>query len=47
MNTTELFEQAKQIATTASLLDSDKNEFPDEARDIAAMCVNNLHKLAE
>lgn len=47
MNTTELFEQAKQIATTASLLDSNKNDFPDEARDIAKLCVDNLHVLAE
>ena len=43
----ELFEQAKQIAKTASKLDSDKNDFPEEARDIAAMCVDNLHALAE
>jgi hypothetical protein len=47
MDNAELFQQAKQIATTASLLDSDKNEFPDDARLIAAMCVNDLHKLAE
>jgi|WetSurMetagenome_2_1015567.scaffolds.fasta_scaffold54766_3 hypothetical protein len=47
MNTTELFEQAKQIAATASLLDSTKNEFPDETRDFAAQCVDNLHILAE
>lgn len=47
MNTTELFEQAKQIASAASLLDSEKNEFPEDARDIAALCVDHLHCLAE
>lgn len=47
METIDQFEQAKQIATIASTLDSDKNEFPDEARAIAAMCVDNLHSLAE
>lgn len=47
MNNTELLEQAMRIATTATLLDSDKNEFPDEAQIIAAICVDELHKLAE
>ncbi|MBU1426454.1 MAG: hypothetical protein KKH12_09605 [Gammaproteobacteria bacterium] len=47
MDNTELFEQAKQIATTASLLDSNKNQFPNDARKIAEMCVDNLHTLAE
>jgi hypothetical protein len=47
MNTVEQFEQAKQIATTAILLDSDKNNFPEDARVLAAMCVENLHVLAE
>lgn len=41
------FEQAKQIAFTAAALDADKNAFPDDAREIAAICVNDLHRLAE
>jgi len=47
MNAIEQFERAKQIATTAALLDWEKNAFPDEAREIAAVCVDNLHFLAE
>jgi hypothetical protein len=47
METIDHFEQAKQIAGAAVILDSKKNEFPDEARAIAVMCVDNLHTLAE
>ncbi len=47
MNTVDQFKLANQIAATAALLDSDKNEFPNEAREIAVICVNNLHSLAK
>jgi hypothetical protein len=43
----ERFEQARRIADTASELDSNKNDFPEEMRDIATICVENLHVLAE
>ena len=46
MNTIDQFEHAKLIATTASELDSEKNEFPDEAQAIAKVCVDKLHELA-
>jgi hypothetical protein len=47
MKSTEQFEQACRIADTASELDSNKNYFPEEMRDIATICVENLHILAE
>lgn len=47
METGDEFERAKQIAMIAASLDSDKNEFPDELRDLAEACVGNLHELAE
>lgn len=47
MNNIEQFILANQIAATAALLDSDKNEFPKEAKEIAVICVNNLHSLAK
>lgn len=47
MNTTDQFEYAKRIATTATVLDSEKNDFPDEAREIAKDCVDDLHRLAK
>jgi hypothetical protein len=47
MKDTEQFEQARRIADTASELDSNKNYFPEEMRDIATICVENLHVLAE
>jgi hypothetical protein len=47
MKNTERFEQALRIAETASELDSNKNDFPEEMRDIATTCVENLHVLAE
>jgi hypothetical protein len=47
MDSADCLEQAKQIASTAATLDYEKNDFPDEARDIAAMCVDQLHILAE
>jgi hypothetical protein len=47
MDSIDCFEQAKQIASTAATLDFEKNKFPDEARKIAAMCVDQLHILAE
>jgi hypothetical protein len=47
MKNTEHFEQARRIAETASELDSNKNDFPEEMRDIATICVENLHVLAE
>lgn len=46
MNTTDQFEYAKRIATTAALLDSEKNDFPDEAKLVAKQCVDDLHSLA-
>lgn len=47
METSQQFEEAKRIAFTAAALDWKKNSFPEEARFIASMCVNNLHDLAE
>jgi hypothetical protein len=47
MKNAEQFEQARRIADTASELDSSKNDFPEEMRDIATICVENLHVLAE
>lgn len=47
METGDDLERAKQIAMIAASLDSDKNDFPDELRDLAAACVNDLHVLAE
>lgn len=46
MNSIEQFEQANLIATIASTLDSEKNEFPDDAQVIAKICVDKLHELA-
>ena len=46
MNSVDQFEQANLIATIASTLDSEKNEFPDDAQVIAKICVDNLHELA-
>ena len=47
MKNSEQLEQARRIADTASELDSNKNDFPEEMRDIATICVENLHVLAE
>jgi hypothetical protein len=46
MNSVVQLEQANLIATIASTLDSEKNEFPDDAQVIAKACVDNLHELA-
>lgn len=46
MNSIDQFEHARLIATTASTLDAEKNEFPDEAQVIAKVCVDKLHELA-
>ena len=46
MNSADQLEQANLIATIASTLDSEKNEFPDDAQVIAKTCVDNLHELA-
>jgi hypothetical protein len=46
MNSADQLEQANLIATIASTLDSEKNEFPDDAQVIARICVENLHELA-
>ena len=45
MKNTEQFEQARRITETASELDFNKNDFPEEMRDIATICVDNLHVL--
>jgi hypothetical protein len=47
MKNAEQFELAVRIAETASELDCSKNDFPEEMRDIAKICVENLHVLAE
>lgn len=47
MNSIDQLEQANLIATIASTLDSEKNEFPNEAQAIAKICVDNLHELAQ
>lgn len=47
MKNSDQFEQALRIAATASELDFSKNDFPEEMRDFAIVCVENLHVLAE
>ncbi len=46
MNRIDQFKRANLIATIATTLDSEKNEFPDEAQIIAKICVDKLHELA-
>jgi hypothetical protein len=47
MENAKQFELAVRIAETASELDYSKNDFTEEMRDIAIICVENMHVLAE